>query len=225
MQFIPAEGFDSASRAYNYGLMKATGELLIFAHQDVYIPDSWHQQMLSAIAMAENMPHPWAVLGVVGVNGSQGAAKGCSWSTGLAREVGLPVDQPVPAVSLDELILVVRKSSGLLFDKNLPGWHLYGTDIVQAALTQGLGAYIIHAPVIHNSLPVMRLDAGFSECYRYLCRKWCRRLPIQTCCIRLTRFGWPLIKKRIRQLFVSTDRNVFLRLADPAAKARKLGYE
>lgn len=225
VQFVPAEGFSSASSAYNYGLTKALGEILIFAHQDVYIPHSWRQQVLHAVAAAENLPLPWAVLGVVGVNDGQNMVKGCSWSTGLAKEVGFPVNQPEAAVSLDELILVVRKSSGLLFDENLPGWHLYGTDIVQTALEQGLGAYIIHAPVIHNSLPVMRLDSGFSECYRYLCSKWRHRLPIQTCCIRLARFGLPLYKKRIRQIFVSADRSVFSRLVDPAAKARELGYE
>ncbi|MGW8160330.1 MAG: hypothetical protein ACWGKN_17885 [Desulfoprunum sp.] len=225
VQFIPAENFTSASQAYNYGIANATGKFLVFAHQDVYIPAPWLHQMDNAINFLEKKRLPWAVLGAVGVDGS-GIVKGRCWSTGLGREVGVSIREPEPAVSVDELIIIVRKRSGLTFDNNLPGWHLYGTDIVQEALKQDFGAYIIHAPVIHNSLPVLSLDAGFVECSRYLQRKWTHRLPIQTCCIRLTRFGWPLLYRRIRQLHVALDsRDSFSPLPDPVIKAQELMYE
>ncbi|KJS00632.1 MAG: hypothetical protein VR65_11625 [Desulfobulbaceae bacterium BRH_c16a] len=224
VQFITARGFSAASQAYNYGTARATGEILIFVHQDVYIPAGWHRQLLAAVAVLDRKDPAWAVLGVVGVD-SLGAVKGCSWSTGLGREVGNSVQQPEPAVSLDELILVVKKSSGLHFDDKLQGWHLYGTDIVQEALHMGMGAYIIHAPVIHNSLPIVRLNEDFAQCYSYLCGKWANSLPIQTCCTRMTRFGWPLLKRRIGQIFRATNRNIHERLADPTTKARELGYE
>lgn len=224
VQFIAARGFSAASQAYNYGIARATGEILIFVHQDVYIPAGWLRQLLAAVAVLDRKDPAWAVLGVVGVDGL-GAVKGCSWSTGLGREVGTSVQQHEPAVSLDELILVVRKSSGLHFDDKLQGWHLYGTDIVQEALHLSMGAYIIHAPVIHNSLPVVCLNDDFAQCYSFLCGKWANSLPIQTCCTRMTRFGWPLFKKRIGQIFRTTDRNIHERLADPTTKARELGYE
>ena len=35
--------------------------------------------------------------------------------------------------SFDELLIVLRRDSGLRFDEGLPGWHMYGTDIVQTA--------------------------------------------------------------------------------------------
>lgn len=224
VQFIPVEGSATAAQAYNHGITKATGDILVFAHQDVYIPSTWHQHLLNAITLLENRSPSWGVLGSVGVD-NYNSVQGVSWSTGLNREVATPVKRPEPAVSLDELILVVRKSSGLVFDDNLPGWHLYGTDIVQEAQKRGLGSYIIHAPVIHNSLPVVRFDAGFAKCYQYLQRKWACSLPIQTCCIRLTRFGWPFLKRRIRQLGVIADRRVFIRLPDAPAKAKELKYE
>lgn len=224
VQFIPAEGFASASQAYNFGIANATGDFLVFAHQDVYIPASWFHQLAEAISFVEKKQQPWAVLGVVGVDGS-GKVKGRCWSTGLGREVGGAVVEPEPVVSVDELIFVVKKSSNLTFDDDFPGWHLYGTDIVQEALKRGFGAYVIHAPVVHNSLPVVRLDAGFVDCARYMRKKWAHRLPLQTCCIRLTRFGWPLLRRRLRQLFVSTDRDSFTPLPDPVAKARELKYE
>lgn len=224
VQFIPAEGFGNASYAYNYGLTRATGEIVIFAHQDVYIPERWPRLLFDAIAVLDRAAPPWAVLGVVGVD-HQSVVKGRAWSTGLGREVGLYVIQPEPVVSLDELLLVVRKSSGLVFDEHLPGWHLYGTDIVQEALRRNLGAYVIPAPVIHNSLPVVRFDNGFAQCYHYLRRKWSLCLPLQTCCIKLTRSGWPFVKRQIRQALLRADRRTYARLPDPAAKARELGYE
>ena len=224
VQFIPAEGFASASQAYNHGIREATGNLLIFVHQDVYIPTNWKKQLLESITIVENLAEAWAVLGVIGVDKSS-SIKGLCWSTGIGREVGTPVREPERTVSLDELILVVNKRSGLFFDDNLPGWHLYGTDIVQSALEQKLGAYVIHAPLIHNSLPCLRYDAGFAECYRYLRHKWAQRLPVKTCCTKLTRFGWPFIKARIRQMLVAEDKNTYKRLKDPVAKANELGYE
>lgn len=224
VQFIPAEGYATASKAYNYGIAKATGEFLIFAHQDVYIPASWYQQLLTAVGMLEHITPSWAVLGVVGTD-NYGVVKGCSWSTGLGQEVGTSIQQPEPAVSLDELILVVRKSSGLQFDDSLPGWHLYGTDIVQEALRKDMGAYIIHAPVIHNSLPIIRLNADFAKCYDFLRHKWSSQLPLKTCCTRITHFGWPLLKKRMQQIFATTNRSTYMRLSDPSIKAKELGYE
>lgn len=223
-QFIPAEGFASAPLAYNYGLMRADGKLLVFAHQDVYVPEGWERFLLESVKGLENAGSPWGVLGLVGVGGG-GLVRGRVWSTGLAREVGAPVHGPEAAVSLDELLLVIRKDSGLTFDERLPGWHLYGTDIVQEALRRNLGAYIIHAPVIHNSLPVARLDHGFTSCYNYLRQKWSSQLPVQTCCIRITRAGWPLMKRQVRQMLRATNRQTSDRLPDPSAKARALGYE
>lgn len=224
VQFIPVEGFVSASRAYNYGLAKATNEFVVFAHQDVYIPTPWQRLLADSITMMERSAPPWAVLGVVGVT-HQGIVKGRVWSTGLGKEVGIAVGQPEPTVSLDELLLVMRKSSSLLFDEHLSGWHLYGTDIVQEALRRNLGAYIINAPVIHNSVPVVRFDAGFAQCYNYLRRKWSEALPLQTCCTKITRSGWPFMKRQIRQALITTDRHGFDRLPDAAAKAKVLGYE
>lgn len=224
LQYIQIEGHVSASQAFNHAIKKATGELLVFAHQDVYLPLHWGQQLFDAVAKLEKSATTWTVLGVVGV-GVTGQVQGLSWSTGLLREVGSSIREPQPAVSLDELVLVVRKSSGLSFDERLPGWHLYGTDIVQEAIRRNLGAYIIKAPVIHNSVPVVRFDAGFAKCYQYMRRKWNSCLPLQSCCIKITRYGWPLLKKQIRQFLITTNRHTFVRLPNPAEKAKALGYE
>lgn len=222
--FVRAEGFPGVGQAYNYGIRQSSSEVLIFVHQDVYLPARWYQRLQEGISAVEKIDPNWAVLGVIGSDRA-GCIKGSSWSTGLSKVVGVPITEAVPAISLDEIVLVIKKDSRLIFDETLPGWHLYGTDIVQTAIQQGYGAFIIDAPVIHNSLPILKFDAGFINTYRYLQKKWFHRLPIKTPCVTITRYGWPLYKSRIKRCFKGSDRTAYRRLTNPALKAKELGYE
>lgn len=60
-----------------------------------------------------------------------GRNAGLVWSNGLGREVRGVCEMPAQAISFDEVVLILRKDSGIRFDEQLPGFHLYGTDIVQ----------------------------------------------------------------------------------------------
>ncbi len=225
VEFVRAEGFPSVGQAYNYGIQQSSGDVLIFAHQDVYLPGPWIDQLFEQISTVEKDDPNWGVLGIVGVD-LNGQIKGTSWSTGLSKIAGEAAAQPLAAQSLDELVLIVRKNSNLLFDENLPGWHLYGMDMVRTAIARNYGVYIINAPVIHNSLPVLKFDKGFISCYHYLQKKWADQLPIKTPCTTITRFGWPIYKHRIKKFFVkSENRNACKRLGNPALKAKELSYE
>jgi hypothetical protein len=93
----------------------------------------------------------------------------------------------VEAVSLDELLLVMRRSSGLNFDRSLPGFHFYGTDICLQADARGLQSYIIPGFCLHNSDGIRNFPIMFWKAYFHMRRKWWDRLPIETCCIRVTR--------------------------------------
>lgn len=222
VQFIQAEGFSNASQAYNYGIDQSIGDYLIFAHQDVYIPSSWQGCLEKALLQLKDQP--WAVLGIIGKT-KKNEVVGRTWSTGLNSQVGHKIDKPVPVESIDELLIVVNKKSDIRFDENLPGFHLYGTDIVQTAIKMGYGAYVIDAPVIHNSLPYLKYDKGFVESYRFMRKKWKSILPITTLVTTINRSGWPLWKKLIKQYFKRDNRSFYKRLDDPAAKAKELGYE
>jgi hypothetical protein len=121
---------------------------------------------------------------------------------------------------------VLRCDSGLRFDPELPGFHLYGTDIVQSALAAGLEAYVFDGPVVHNSLPVTRLDDSYGRAYRHMQRKWTARLPIATTVIPITRSGWPLFRWRLRHWGRRLRSPVVTqRCATPARRAQELGYE
>ncbi|MEM1045751.1 MAG: hypothetical protein AAGL24_06355 [Pseudomonadota bacterium] len=221
----------SASLAYNAGLDATKAEIVVFAHQDVYMPAGWDKLLRSVIEQLTTSDPTWAVAGLTGVT-PNGDKRGRCWSSGLGIEFGVPFDEPIHAVSIDELLIVLRRSSNLRFDDDLPGFHLYGTDIVQQALSQGLGAYIIHAPVIHNSVPVLSLAGGYTTAYRYMQRKWRKRLPITTLITPITRTGIQLWRRKMQmnRLWSRFARRQHHRVKsvqrpDPVDIAQRLGYE
>src|SRR5690606_36920657 len=124
----------SAGEAYNRGMDEANTELVAFVHQDVYLPGSWLERLACAVDKVSRIDPSWALLAPYGVL-PDGRHVGCVWDSGIGRLLGSPPPEPVPVVSVDELAFVVRRSAGLRFDEALPGFHLYGTDIV-LALTQ-----------------------------------------------------------------------------------------
>ena len=54
---------------------------------------------------------------------------------------------PAQVATLDELLLIVKRDSGLRFDPEL-GFHLYGADICLQAIEQGLAVVALARTVI-----------------------------------------------------------------------------
>jgi hypothetical protein len=220
----------SASTAYNAGLDRSRARICVFAHQDVYLPRGWEKLLAKRVAQLDRLDPDWAVAGLSGID-RDGTFVGRVWSTGLGREFGMPFNEPIPVQSLDELLIVLNRDSGLRFDPDLPSFHLYATDIVQTALSSGKGAYVLDAPVVHNSIPTPGLRGGYMQAYDYMRRKWRARLPIITLVTRITRSGWHLRIRHMRMFWFSTKQRKRMRLAarslrpDPRSIARTLGYE
>lgn len=200
-QVVINRGYRNAGEAYSAGLAQAKNEIVVFAHQDVYLPADWMRSVrLSLDQLADHDPH-WGALGVFGVSeGPRPANTGFCYSTGLRSIVGASFHRPIQAHSLDELVLIVRRSSGLAFDTTLPGFHLYGADICMQAESLGMKSYIIPAFCIHNSNGVRHFPADFWRAYLAMRRKWSARLPIRTCCTTITRLGFPAIKAMLCDL-------------------------
>lgn len=216
----------SASSAYLAGLHKCTADIIVFAHQDVYIPAGWGSLLKQAINQLEDNGQEWAVLGVFGIDQKQ-QYHGRVWSSGLNQELCYPIATPQPIESIDELLIVLNRRSGITFDADLPSFHLYGTDIVQTALQQKKGAFAFHGPVIHNSNPVLQLDKSYRRAYRFMSKKWAHNLPIQTCIVPITKNGGPLYLSILKRLKKSLLKNKITtgRLPAPTLIAKKLQYE
>lgn len=228
VSFYPMRAFNSASIAYNEGLEMCSTRIVVFAHQDVYLPQPWLQQLHHAIKEIEARDPNWAVIGVFGVSG-EGRHVGHCWSSGLNQVLGAPFDCPQQVVSIDELVIILNRSSGLRFDEKLPGFHLYGTDIVQTAISCGFGAYVVHAPVVHNSRPVKSLVGPYTAAYRYMQQKWKDVLPIPTTVVPVTQFAYPLfrtvLRKKVKNWLGLYQAPLYKQIEAGSAIAQRLGFE
>ena len=178
-----------------------------------------------AVGQLATMDPTWGVVGVFGVTrATEPEYRGHCYSTGLRAVLGKSFSEPIEAQSLDELVLVVRRSSGLSFDGELPGFHLYGTDICLRAATKGLRTYIVPAFCVHNSNGVKYYPVEFSARLLPPPEKWWPQLPIITCCTTITKWCLPAIKSMSRDCVdtVFRLRNVGSRVNDVATLYRSL---
>ena len=187
--FNAMRGFPSAAAAYNAGMRLAAGEVLVFAHQDVYLPQDWDGGLEQAIHKLEAGGVNWAVLGVWGLR-KDGAPCGHVFCNSAGRVLGAPFLQPVECSTLDEVVLVLRRSTGLCFDENLAGFDLYGTDICLTAAQKGFTNYIVPAFCVHNPPTGFFNRLSFWRWYFFMRRKWWQALPIKTPSTVISR--WPV---------------------------------
>ncbi len=198
-EMLIQEGFASASKAYNDAIDKAQGEFLIFTHQDMIFPEQWLAELDQALGYLEDQDPNWGVLGCYGEtqnDGGRGYLFQPAWGV-----MGAPFDRPAPVRTLDEIVLVLRKSSGLRFDDHLPHFHLYGTDLCLRAESMGMTNYAVSAFCIHNTGQGFVLPKEFYECYKYVKRAWKSRLPITAPCVRITKFDFAMYERRLREIY------------------------
>jgi hypothetical protein len=144
--------------------------------------------------------------------------------TGIDQPRGGHFDGGREVETLDEVILIFRKSSNLRFDPMLPGYHMYGADICLEAQSRGRKNYAVSALCIHNTNTYVMFPAAFWKSYWFVRKKWRSRLPIQTSCIEITRWGWPAIRANVvRAGSLARGRlKKVNRAADPSEVYRKI---
>ncbi len=220
------EGFQNAGAAYQEAQNNSEATYLILAHQDVYLPSGFLDNLRSQISTLEMIDDRWAVAGVIGID-KQGMIHGQTWSSGLGRIVGRQIHRPISIETLDELLLVIKLSRGVQFSTTLPSFHFYGTDIVQSSKLNGMRSYVLDLPVIHHSRSISSLgDPGYIGAYRYMQRKWKTKLPLVNLVFPVYRSILPLkirnLRMKIRARGDERRRNPE---GDPVSIARRIGFE
>lgn len=216
---------DSAAKGLNAGLDATAAEIIVFVHQDVYLPEGWADLLNQRIAQVAAIDQNWALIGAFGVD-DQSAGWGPVWSTSLGSIVGQVSTKPVPVQSYDELLIVMRRSAGLRFDPDMPGFHLYGTDIVQSARAAGKGAWAVSLPLIHNDGYHGALDASFDAAYHFIRRKWRKRLPLKAPVVRVSWHGLSLWRQHLHNWRTRSLRRAIAqpRQSDPRTYAKACGW-
>lgn len=189
-QCIIQHGYTNISRAYNNALRAADGDVVLFVHQDVYLPPEFESMLQASI---QTLSHkPWGVLGPAGQceDGIVGWVRDRRHSWG--RDYGLPS----PTNTLDELLLVMRRDDPFRFDEKMPNHHLIGTDLCMQAQVAGRTNYAVRAYCHHNSQTGSVLDPRFWDAADYVMKKWKKHLPIYSTVATLTGIGEPRVERK-----------------------------
>jgi hypothetical protein len=219
------QGFATAGIAYNQALDECDAPWLLFAHQDVYLPTGFAARITQALSQLSQIAPDWAVAGVVGGT-ENGAVVGQVWCSGNSRLIAGAAKLPAPAATLDELIIIIRRDSGLRFDPALPSFHLYAADIILTAQAAGRSTWVVDAPVVHHSRPVVNLGGGYGEAWNYMRRKWRAQLPIPNLVCPITQSRLTLWEKDLRIRFANRGRTERGEApGDPVEIAKRLGFE
>lgn len=224
----------SASIAYSEALEAASADIVVFAHCDVYFPGQWFKRLAWEVERLSHKDPNWAVAGVSSIT-ANGHVVGRIFDTSLepvftksSGVFGRALQEPVPIVSADELVLVVRRKSNVSFDSNLPEFHLYGTDIILEAEKRGYSSYGFDMPLIHNAKAQLRLGPEYVRAHDYMVRKWRERLPVPTTCVPLTAnkliLPYSRLRVRYKAMFKQSTYST-RRLSNLKAKATELGFE
>jgi glycosyltransferase involved in cell wall biosynthesis len=225
IQLLCKENYASAALAYNSAIDEAENEIIIFIHQDIYLPEGWFADLQRCLSYLAAKQSTWGVLGCFGSRRDAFGGLGQVYTNGLGVH-GNRIAEPEPVETLDEIILVIRKSSGLRFDPALPHFHLYGTDLCLIAKDMGMTNYAFQGFCIHNTNQLLQLPQEFYQCHNYVKAKWAKYLPIYASCMTITRFNKELYKKQLSEFLHTVLRKKqqpVLRVSDPRAFLGKLG--
>jgi hypothetical protein len=216
-EILMQENARSASKTFNSAMERAVNDLVVFAHQDMFFPDNWLSELNRSLDILERQDPNWGVLGCYGVTqGNEG--RGYLYGPGKGF-LGKPFEAPRPVQTLDEIVLILRRSSELKFNESLTGFHLYGPDICLVAAEKGLQNYAVSAFSIHNAQLNLILPGEFYRAYKEFKKIWRRQLPVQTPCIRITRFDMPMRLRQLREAYlklVSGKQYGVTRVKDPS---------
>ena len=217
-------GYASAAAAYNAALAMAKTDLLIFVHQDVYLPAGWMTAVQNAVEKVSRTDPDWGILGMWGTRPS-GERSGYVYDGAWGRILGNQFEGGLEVDSLDEVVLILRKSAGLCFDPHIPGFHMYGADICLEARRHRKKCYAIAAFCIHNTNQYGMLPWQFWKGYLAMRRKWKAQLPVRTTCTEISYWCWPLVRWNVIRainLVTGRDPSPAKRVQDPSHLYREM---
>ena len=140
--------FDNLSQAINAGIERTVHELIAVVHEDVLLPDGWQSQLEKSLDELEQADAHWGLLGAAGFDGR--ARPRGHWSDPYGYRNTLHRASFARVRTIDEHLMILRKSSGLRFDDLLPGIHYIARSRVSALAQRGLATYVVNAPTIHK---------------------------------------------------------------------------
>lgn len=177
---VSGKRYPNLCDAYNIGIKRSSNDILIFVHQDVYLPDNWFGLFKKALRRLKDID--WGVLGVAGVGFGGRNYVGYLCDRGKQWKKGWYNSLPKQVQTVDELLFVIKNDGFFVFDEKIMSTDLHALDLCMQAREQGKENYVINAYLYHNSSrnSMVPLSKDFHKSSKYLTRKWRKFLPIDT---------------------------------------------
>lgn len=191
VEYIPVfnyNGIYNASQALNAGREIASGDYIVYSHQDVsLLPGGFEKldELLSKkvkIVGAAGISIKYGSLDIGNWGGktqiNQKLAVGTVYNDEYEYENKSPywdgVKDPTLVHCIDECFFVVSKDIKLKFDEDLDGFHFYGIDYSLQARKAGYDVYSANIPIIHfgQHSTSMGKNNKYWKIMRYLYLKW-----------------------------------------------------
>lgn len=155
LENVDNRNFKSAAAALNAGASRATGDFLMFVHQDVdFLDEHFLEKARAMLKQADDL----GIAGVAGMsaNGSDhhDRQRNLIYQGVPQRAWGSQIQKLERVQTLDECLLIVPRN---VFEKNqfdettCDNWHLYGVDYCLTMASQGLAAYVLPMLIYHQS--------------------------------------------------------------------------
>jgi hypothetical protein len=184
VEFIPIENVDhayaSAGAALNHGVSLAKNDVMVFAHQDVYL----HSLTALKRAAGQMQSEGFGALGAVG-RGADGRLMGRIRDRVVLA--GEPVERLTPVDTLDEVLFMAPRRQ-LLEEPlaELPdlAWHAYAVEYGLRMRRKGRGTGVADIPLTHNSRSI-NLE-GLDVAHQAVAKIYPEFLPVRTTCGTIT---------------------------------------
>jgi hypothetical protein len=161
-------GFTNIPLVYNSAITHEN--IVCYVHHDVYLPETFEEQLLISLAQ---LPDDWEVLGVAGVIGNP--KRNFGYINDRGKLWGEKILNPVKVETLDELLLITR--GDIKFDEQFEQ-DFYGADICM-----NRNCYVIPCFVHHNSSRGFgQRTESFFRSQELFKKKWKEKLPVTTTC-------------------------------------------
>lgn len=180
LEYLPIDNvhgtYPSAGAALNHGASLSKNEVIVFAHQDVFL----HSLTALAEAAGRLATDGFGVLGAIGVR-SDGLLLGRIRDRVLLA--GETVDTPADVDSVDEVLFLAPRAQLLsdpLSESPDLAWHAYAVEYALRMRKKGLRTGVADIPLTHNSLSVNLTHLG--EAHRAIAKSYSDFLPVMTTC-------------------------------------------
>jgi len=142
--------YDNLTEAMAVGISQARHELIAVVHEDVVLPDGWQSWFEVSLEALEMNDSNWGVLGPVGWTDDNKIFGHWSDPHLYVNSFSDSDERFRKVARLDEQFLIFNRARTIELDRDLPGIHHIGRDILLTARQRGMRAYAIDAPTIHK---------------------------------------------------------------------------